>query len=211
MFSSEFLYKLIIGMPAFLLSLSIHEYAHAKVADLLGDPTARWMGRLTLNPISHIDPIGLLMLIFARIGWAKPVPVNPTNFRDVKKGMLWVGLAGPLANIGLAVITAIIIHIFIWSVEGLVTIFGSYTGIIFNFLYILLFTNLGLAIFNLLPFPPLDGSKVLAGLLPRKHLGFLHYLEGPAGRMIIILLALSGMLGNIISPIISFLVRMMGL
>lgn len=210
-------YTIILGIPIFLLSLSIHEFAHGKVADLLGDPTPRFMGRLTLDPRAHLDPWGLLtLLITQRIGWAKPVIVNPQNFKDARKGMLLVGLAGPVANLILAGLAAISIHLWRYLDPEILGkhYFQQLDSIpysLLTFLIMLLFTNIGLALFNLLPFPPLDGSKVLAGIVSPRYLRFLRYLEGPAGMVIILLLAMTGLLGKIIEPAIIFVVRLMGL
>ncbi|AZR74794.1 hypothetical protein BBF96_02295 [Anoxybacter fermentans] len=203
---------MILGIPVFLLSLSIHEFAHGKVADLLGDPTPRWMGRLTLDPRAHIDPFGLIVLLLTqRIGWAKPVPVNPTYFKNPRKGMLYVGLAGPLSNLTLAIMMAIILHV--WRFFNYST-FGMPFSImisIFDLIRLMLIVNVALAVFNLLPFPPLDGSRILAGLLPSRQAYILDYLEGNIGMMILFMLAMTGILGKIISPIIWFVIRLMGL
>lgn len=145
----------LIFVPILLVCITVHEYAHAKVADMLGDPTPRYAGRLTLNPVSHIDPFGLLALIIFHIGWAKPVPINPYNFRDPEKGMMMVGLAGPAANFILAWILAVILK----------------TVPLNNFFWISLlqstiWVNLALMVFNLLPIPPLDGSRIFTRYLP---------------------------------------------
>ncbi|PCJ14172.1 MAG: site-2 protease family protein [Candidatus Neomarinimicrobiota bacterium] len=149
--------------PPILVALTFHEYAHGYVAFKLGDPTAKMAGRLTLNPLSHLDPIGTIMLFVVHFGWAKPVPVDPRYFRNPNKDMLWVAMAGPAANMVLAFISGILL-----SVMGRGVAFGSN-----HFLPIMLqyslFINLALAVFNMLPIPPLDGSKVLRVLLPYQH------------------------------------------
>lgn len=150
---------LIITLPIILVAITVHEFSHAKVADMLGDPTPRQAGRLTLNPISHIDPIGFIMLILVRFGWAKPVPINPYNFKDPRKGSLYVSLAGPLSNFFFAWVLGIVFK----SLPGFSPIVGS---IFFYAIWI----NLALGVFNLIPIPPLDGSKVLEALLPYEHL-----------------------------------------
>jgi Zn-dependent protease len=148
---AEFLILIII----ILLSISIHEFSHAKAADILGDPTPRLSGRLTLNPIAHIDPIGLLMLILVRIGWAKPVPINPYNFKNPNQGMMLTGLAGPASNLFLAWVLAVLLKtIPIQSVLWASTLQNA------------IFINLALMIFNLLPVPPLDGSRIYTQYLP---------------------------------------------
>jgi len=148
---------LLISLPILLIVITVHEFAHAFVADRLGDPTPRLAGRLTLNPISHIDPIGFLMLILVRFGWAKPVPINPYNFRNPRQGSLLVSLAGPLSNFMLAWVIAVLYRFLPIGYGGMV------------FAYIIEYTiwiNLALAVFNLIPVPPLDGSHILEYFLP---------------------------------------------
>jgi Zn-dependent protease len=150
-----------------LLSLTVHEWAHAWSAHRLGDDTAKMQGRLTLNPIAHIDPIGTLILplLLIPFGWAKPVPVNPTRFRrgvNMSRGMMITAAAGPISNLVLAVLSAVGL--------GLVRRFGGASaadGIgLSGLLFMMIVINVSLAIFNLLPIPPLDGSRVVEGLLP---------------------------------------------
>lgn len=173
-------YYLLIA-PPILLALTIHEFAHAYIANKLGDPTAKEHGRLTLNPLKHLDLMGTLMVFIIRIGWAKPVPVNPLYFQNPKRDMLWVSLAGPLSNILLAFIFGFIYRVFN------ITFFQSAnelaTQIIQFMLSYTIIINLILAFFNILPIPPLDGSKILAGLLPpqyeamyEKYMGYGHFV-----------------------------------
>lgn len=145
--------------PPILFALTIHEFAHGWVADRLGDPTARYAGRLTFNPLKHLDPLGTLMIFLAHIGWAKPVPVNPYNLRDPKRDTIWISLAGPTANVAGALLSGLLLRIFGNMGPGL----GE---ILVSMLVFSLFINLALAIFNLIPIPPLDGSKIVMGLLP---------------------------------------------
>jgi len=145
----------IIFIVVILASLSVHEYAHAKAADLLGDPTPRQAGRLTLNPIAHIDPFGLLALIIMRIGWAKPVPINPYNFKNPDQGMMVVGLAGPVSNFLIA-----------WVLSAILRTVPFIPSFWLSILTNAIFINLALMIFNLLPIPPLDGSRIFTQFLP---------------------------------------------
>ncbi len=161
MSGSDLLYFL-TTLPILLLALSAHEYAHAWAAVKLGDATPRWEGRLTLNPLAHLDPVGLLALVLTRrFGWAKPVRVNPMNLANREVGMVMVSLAGPGANVVFAILLSTIIKL-IYGVYG-------FRREAFAFLIMALdqgvWINLGLAVFNLIPIPPLDGSKILAALL----------------------------------------------
>jgi len=148
---------LIIKIPVLLFSITIHEYAHGRMAFNCGDPTAYSLGRLTLNPLPHIDPFGALCLFLFNFGWAKPVPINTRYFKNVRADIIKTSVAGPISNLMLALTAGIIIRF--------VPIHLEFIGI---FLYYMLFMNIGLALFNLLPIPPLDGSHVLENILPFK-------------------------------------------
>jgi len=188
------LVDVLLTIPALLVGLTFHEYAHALVAYKLGDPTAKNLGRLTLNPIKHLDPLGTIFLLVFRFGWAKPVPVNAFHFRgDRQKGMLWVSLAGPGSNLVMAVITAII-----WKlVEPQGPILSA---VLLNVFFI----NLILAVFNIIPVPPLDGSKILAGVLPRRYSHVIFNLE-KYGYVILLLLMLFGIVGRVLMPVVQLL------
>lgn len=153
---------ILYSLPGIFIGFSFHEFAHALAANRLGDDTAKAQGRLTLDPTSHIDPMGFIMLVLFRFGWAKPVPVNPLNFKNRKIGMILVSLAGPIMNFAIAFVSLLL--------YGLITYNLKYdNAIIENILYITYLINLNLGVFNLIPLPPLDGSKILAGLLPVKY------------------------------------------
>ncbi len=152
---------IIAGLPGLILAMTVHEYAHARVAVELGDITPRVLGRLTLNPKAHIDPIGLLCLFLVHFGWAKPVSINPRNFRNPRRDDILVSLAGPFANLALAFLSLVALLIYT-KMGG-----GMTQGISLVFRLIIEY-NIGFAIFNLLPIPPLDGSHVLMQLLPRE-------------------------------------------
>jgi Zn-dependent protease len=183
---------MIFRIPALLIALTIHEYAHARVAVWMGDPTPKLMGRLTLNPIAHLDPLGLIMLWLFKFGWAKPVPINPFNFRDGRNGMLLVSLAGPVSNVILAFIAAIIIGLLV----KLQLLSGGWAKI----LWLTYNYNIILAIFNLIPLPPLDGSKILMSLLPGKQAQALERIE-PYGPFILMGLVYIGVIGTVIYPL----------
>jgi len=184
-------YEVATLIPAVVIALTFHEYAHAVVAYKLGDPTAKYSGRLTLNPIPHVDPIGMLMLFFVGLGWAKPVPVNPYNLNKPKRDMVLVSLAGPLSNVILAIAFALLFGVFY--------AFGS--QVLVDVVYKIIWINVVLAVFNMLPIPPLDGSKILAGILPGDST-WLNYLE-QYGFIILIILLLTG----ILRPILMFFIE----
>lgn len=147
---------LFFRLVALLVAATVHEYAHALMADRLGDSTPRLMGRLSLNPIVHLDLLGSILLLVAGFGWAKPVQVNPRNFTDWRKGMMLVAAAGPLANVTLLFLLGVVFQL---GLVGPQTFLG-------RLILATMFINAMLAVFNLLPIPPLDGSKILSGLLP---------------------------------------------
>ena len=165
---------LVIALPAILIALTVHEYAHGRAALALGDPTASYMGRLSLNPLRHLDPLGALMMLVVGFGWAKPVPINPRYFKDPKKGMAITAIMGPLANIALAFVAALLYVLTIKGANYLllhveISAFGfSFLQAVLLFLYVLHTLNLSLALFNLIPLPPLDGSRIIALFLPQK-------------------------------------------
>jgi len=199
-----------------LTAFSVHEFAHAWTANYFGDDTPGRYGRLTLNPLAHLDVMGSLMLIFVGFGWAKPVPVNPNNLRDPKRDMMWVSLAGPASNFLLAIISAILLRgitTFNPSFKSLIYPALSYQfpslagfdsfailGVIFFWMICLgMVLNVILAVFNLIPLPPLDGGKILQGILPRDISVTFGKIE-PYGFLIIIALAFTGVLWGVISP-----------
>ncbi|MEG6521057.1 site-2 protease family protein [Desulfotomaculum sp. 1211_IL3151] len=188
MFNFPTIQELLLMAPPILFALTLHEYAHAFTAYRLGDKTAYYEGRLTANPLKHLDPLGTLLLFLAGFGWAKPVPVNPFHFDDRKKGMMLVSLAGPMTNLLLAFLGAIVL--------GLLKPTGGLSFMLGYFIYI----NVLLAVFNLLPIPPLDGSKILAGLLPGPQ-QWLYQLER-YGTAILLVLIFFGFL----SPILRFFI-----
>ena len=201
----DIILQVIILGPPILLALTVHEFAHGYVAYRFGDPTARDQGRLTLNPLKHLDPLGTVAFFLIKIGWAKPVPVNPGYFRDPKKDMLWVALAGPAVNLILAILSALCVKIvlFIASITPESALANAIFIPLIQVLAASVWINLVLCVFNFLPIPPLDGSKILYGLLPpdmaRSYASVERY-----GFVIILVLAFSGILSKMIIPVISF-------
>ncbi|MDZ7672645.1 MAG: site-2 protease family protein [Halanaerobiales bacterium] len=202
--------ELILVIPVLLLSLSIHEYSHGYVSYLLGDPTPKDNGRLTLNPIKHLDLMGsLVLLITRRIGWAKPVPINPRYYKNPRKGLMLVGIAGPGSNLIMAIFFALIFRtvIFFSSVSSVGSIgvqVSDLQYVLLRFLLLAVMVNLSLGFFNLLPIPPLDGSNILRGILPRNLEKYLNKLQGPIGMVILLILAYTGILWSMISPFVNF-------
>ncbi len=169
----------IFSAVAALIALTVHEYSHGYAAYRLGDPTAKNFGRLTLNPLRHIDPFGTLCMILFRFGWAKPVPIDPRYFKKPKKGFAIVALAGPISNLLLSFLTAgayLLLYALLRDVQFSSEIQYSVATNSLIFLFVFHSLNLGLAIFNLIPIPPLDGSRILNVLLPPKYyFGLMRY------------------------------------
>ena len=185
---------MILLIPVILFALSVHEYSHGMVAYRLGDPTAKYAGRLTLNPLSHMDPLGTLMLFLVHFGWAKPVPVDPSYFANPRRDMLWVALAGPASNMVLAFLSGLVIRLMNTDPGAVMAL--SFGPQLATMVILSLKINLSLAIFNLLPIPPLDGSKILYGLLPPEYDRLIYNLEryGPG---VLMALVMFGMLTGV--------------
>jgi Zn-dependent protease len=174
--------RILTLVPVLVFSMTLHELAHGWVAYRLGDPTAKLRGRLSFNPLKHLDPIGTLMFFITAaipgsfiFGWAKPVPVSPYYFKSRQRGMMWVGMAGPATNFLLAVVFGVVLNLLapVLNKSGVITdyVFGNGTTLpvpwVFSLLFLALQVNIILGIFNLIPIPPLDGSRIVGGLLPR--------------------------------------------
>ena len=185
---------LVLSIPAVLWAITFHEYCHGYVAYRLGDPTPEASGRLTLNPLAHLDIFGTLMLLLFRFGWAKPVPIDPRHFKRPGRDIILVSLAGAAGNILTAVICGLAVRLF-------PTLFWANLALA-RFIVIMMLMNLGLAVFNLLPVPPLDGSRILMVLLPPRALRYYFWLER-YGFVILMLLIFMGVVQSIIGPVIS--------
>lgn len=160
---------LLIQAPVILLSLTVHEYFHGWTANKLGDPTAKMQGRLTLNPIAHLDILGTILMFIVGFGWAKPVPIDPRNFKDPKKDTILVAIAGPLSNLVMALAAGLALRYMIPKmVSGEISSEGIYP-VIAIILILTLVYGIALAVFNMIPIPPLDGSRVLYGVLPARY------------------------------------------
>jgi Zn-dependent protease len=199
--------SLLLLAPPILLALTFHEFAHALVANMYGDDTAKQSGRLTLNPLRHLDPLGTIMIFLVHFGWAKPVPVNPHRLNNPKKDMLWISAAGPLANMALALFSGILLRL-IFATAG-EPHQHSMTGVLALMLIFSLKINLALAIFNVLPIAPLDGSKILFGLMPYKHENKVYLLERYGPFILIGLIVLGqftgvSIFGRLIWPFVDF-------
>lgn len=184
---------MIYRIPALLFAISIHEYAHAQCADSMGDPTARYAGRLTFNPIAHLDPIGAVLLVVAGFGWAKGVPINVNNFRNRREGILKVSFAGPAANLFLCFLAALLM--------ALTNRLGLMSDGLYRFLLWMQLYNVWFAFFNLIPIPPLDGSRILSELLPAKQSWQFNNIVDRYGFFILIALVFTGITGMIINPL----------
>lgn len=197
---------LIANVPALLIGFSFHEFAHAWVADLLGDPTPRSQGRLTLNPFAHLDVFGSLMALLYRFGWAKPVMTNPSYFKgNPLRGRMLVALAGPVMNLLIAFLSVLA-----WQATFIVlpgSLSNQYGSVLTQIFMAIVLMNLGLGIFNLIPIPPLDGFAVLSGLLPARYARHLWALES-YGMIILALVLFTGILGSILSPLMSWMLNL---
>jgi len=187
----------LILAPVLLLSLTLHEFAHARIALAFGDPTALRAGRVTLNPLRHLDPLGTIMLLLAGFGWAKPVPVNPYHIRPLRLGNIMVSLAGPLSNLCLAIFAGCLLQILINS--SFLKLLGDRGILVIDALLVTLAVNVCLCVFNLVPLFPLDGSHILGELLPvRLQAGFMHWQMKYGMLLLLVLVAGPGLFSQLL-------------
>jgi len=201
------LFKLLLSQPiiflfvitALVICISLHEFAHAYIADKLGDNTPRLLGRVTLNPLAHLDPLGTLLLIVAGFGWGKPVPFNPINLKHPKRDSALIAFAGPLSNFVLASTLGLLLHLI-----------GQGQPVLYGFLYLTIFYNIVLGVFNLIPIHPLDGFKVVAGLLPTSL--YLQWMQMQGyGTLILLFLVFTRSINVVVEPIINIFMNLLGL
>ena len=202
----------LLALPL-LLALTLHELAHGWVAEKLGDGTARDAGRLTMNPLKHLDLMGTLVFVVTQlVGWAKPVPVDPRNFRNPKKDMAIVAAAGPLVNIIIAIVSAILLRLQEPAVGLILNYqFNDLLYVVLPVFYMINISvriNVALAIFNIIPIPPLDGGRVLAGVLSHEQVIKFSKIE-PYGFIIIVILLMSGIIGKAVFPIIMTITKLL--
>ncbi len=201
--------KISIMLVPALLAITMHEVAHGYVAERFGDPTARLLGRLNLNPLRHLDPIGTAAIFIFGFGWARPVPVNTANLRRPRRDMIWVALAGPLTNLLLAVLSALLLRglgLLESTAVGDLPLFGQIVKPLQMMAGFSLYINVLLGIFNLVPLPPLDGGRILTGILSEKQAMIVSRLE-PFGFMLILFLVFfTDLWSLVLAPVINSLV-----
>lgn len=194
--------NILYNLPGLLIAIVLHELAHGMTAYWLGDNTAKNAGRLTLNPIKHMDPIGFIFMLVFRFGWAKPVPINPVNFKNRKRDTILVSLAGPFMNFSIALIMGAVI-----------SFIPIGNKILFQIILMTLWYNIMLGVFNLIPLPPLDGSKVVASLLPVKYEYYFYKYERFLYLGLIILVAtdyIDKIIGPTIDIVLNVIIRILG-
>jgi len=193
--------ELLLSLPAVLWAITFHEFCHGYAAMKLGDPTAKIDGRLSLNPFHHLDPVGALCLLLFRFGWAKPVPINPSYFKKPRRDLVIVSLAGVAGNILTAFVCAQLVNFF----PGLFRSYGAQ-----QFILIMIYMNIGLAAFNLIPIPPLDGSRILYVLLPYKWMKYYYWLER-YGMFILLGLMVINVLPLLMRPYMALILKLIGI
>ena len=195
----------LLYLPGLLIALTVHEFAHGYISYRFGDPTPKMQGRLSLNPVHHIDPIGFIMMVFFRFGWCKPVQINPYYFKDKRQGMLWVALAGPLANFLFALATAVLFGLLSFVLPSSL----YFSPIFIQVLVGILLYNINLGLFNLIPIAPLDGSKVLEGLLPPALAYQYQIWMNQYGMLVLLAVMFTGVYRTLIAPLAGVMLNLM--
>lgn len=195
----------LLYLPGLLIALTVHEFAHGYISYRFGDPTPKMQGRLSLNPVHHIDPIGFIMMVFFRFGWCKPVQINPYYFKDKRQGMLWVALAGPLANFLFALATAVLFGLLSFVLPSSL----YFSPIFIQVLVGILLYNINLGLFNLIPIAPLDGSKVLEGLLPTALAYQYQAWMNQYGMLVLLAVMFTGVYRSLIAPLAGVMLNLM--
>lgn len=204
--------EILLRLPIIFIAITVHEYAHGYAALKMGDPTAKLSGRLSMNPLAHMDIVGALSMLIFGFGWAKPVPINPNNFKNHKKGTVIVSLAGPISNLFLAFLGSVLYGIF--RRIGFGNFSSQFSEIFYGLLAQLILLNVCFGIFNLVPFPPLDGAKIVGAFLPYKTYFKIMQYERYAFPILIVLMYLGifdKILGVLITPIVSSLKALIAL
>ena len=201
--------EILIYFVPVLIAITFHEVAHGYVAYILGDPTAKRAGRLSLNPIKHLDPIGAIALLIVKVGWAKPVPINPIYFKKPRRDLFLVSFAGPFSNFLLAVLFSFIIKVILYFFGGVSSgFYVRFFSVLIDILSAGVIVNIGLGLFNLIPIPPLDGSNMVMSILP-KEMAISFGKIGKYGIIIIFILFLTGLVQKAILPMLYFLVSIL--
>lgn len=204
--------KIAVMLVPALLAIILHEVAHGYIAERFGDPTARLLGRLTMNPFKHLDPIGTIAIFIFGFGWARPVPVNPGNFRRPRRDMVWVALAGPTTNLLLAALSALLLRglgMLDQSSLGGSQIYVQFVTPVKMMAGFSLYINVLLGVFNLIPVPPLDGGRILAGILPERQAALVSRLEPFGFILILFLVFFTDVWSLVLAPVINTLVIIM--
>ena len=204
---AEWFIQTILIIPGVVIGLSFHEFAHGWVAWKLGDPTPKFQGRVTVNPKAHIDPIGFVALLFAGFGWGQPVEINPNNFKHRRRDELLVSLAGVVMNLIVAVVFALIVKL-LFMVTGVDFLTGDFGNILWTLLYYVIYINLVLMIFNLIPVPPLDGFSIISEIFNIKHTN-LYYTIYNNGFFILMALILFDITDLILTPGVEFFMTLL--
>lgn len=198
----EYLKEFLIRAPVILFALTVHEVSHGYAAHLMGDDTAKNLGRLTMNPLKHLDPVGALCMMLFRFGWAKPVPINPRNFSKYRLGICLTSIAGPLSNLIVAFISTML-----YCAIQVMGITNLTLQVLSDLLQMSMFMNLSLCLFNLIPIPPLDGSKIFITLLPGRIAAFVLRYER-FGMILLIVLIYSGIITGFLTKAILWILTM---